>query len=321
MARCKVFSMHSDRFPFALPHLDRNALARSERGFLERIRREPSTRIAAVYDRQLAVVPAGGGETGERLRWFIADEFPGFLREHPETLWLYVGRQDGVDVVAIVIPELVEGVSTREWRTGVVWRELRQFVEGGAWSECEVALPAVALANWHVTALFCGRCGGRTQLSQSGWVRVCENCSVEHFPRTDAAVIMAVVDEDDRLLLGNSTKWPRNRFSTLAGFVEPGETLEAAVRREVLEETSVRVSDVAYWESQPWPFPASLMLGYFARAVSHSIVVEEDEIREARWFTRAELRDGAERGSIGLPGATTIARGLIEAWLAGEHRL
>ncbi len=312
--------MHSDRF-FALPHLDRNALARSQPAFLERIRRTPGTRIAAVYDRQLAVLPAVGGEEGEKLRWFIADEFPNFLSEHPDTLWLYLGRQDGVDVIAVVIPELVEGVSTQEWRSGVLWRELRQFVEAGAWAECEVALPAVALANWHVTALFCGRCGGRTHLAQSGWVRVCEHCSVEHFPRTDAAVIMAVIDDDDRLLLGNSTKWPAGRFSTLAGFVEPGETLEAAVRREVLEETAVHVSDVAYWDSQPWPFPASLMLGYFARATSHDIVVEEDEIRQARWFTRAQLLDEVERGNVGLPGPTTIARGLIEAWLAKEHGL
>ena len=148
------------------------------------------------------------------------------------------------------------------------------------------------------------------------WVLQCERCGTEHFPRSDPAVIM-LVTRGDRLLLGQSHRFPKdmNWFSTLAGFVEPGENLEDAVRREVLEEVGVRVGDVAYHSSQPWPFPASLMLGFYAEGLSEEIVLEAAEMRDARWFTADEI---ANREALGfnLPPPESIARRLIDDWLA-----
>jgi NAD+ diphosphatase len=173
---------------------------------------------------------------------------------------------------------------------------------------------AVALANWHATHSHCPRCGAPTRVATAGHTRVCEVDGSEHYPRTDPAVIMAVVDDDDRLLLGRQAVWPENRFSTLAGFVEPGESLEQAVRREVGEEVGVEIGDVDYLGSQPWPFPSSLMLGFVARARTVEIDRGDGEIAEARWFTREGLRDDVAHGRVLLSPPVSIARRLIEHW-------
>lgn len=305
--------------------LDRNAVARAREGLITEVLADSATRILAVYDRQIAVVDSPVGADLPGIRWFIADDIPSFLRAHPDSLWLYLGETDGTNqgsghsVVALVIPDLVDGVSTSTWRSDLSWRGLREMASQADSFEASLALPAVALANWHVTALFCGRCGGSTHVTGAGWVRTCRDCGVDSFPRTDSAVIMAITDDSDRLLLGNSVKWEENRFSTLAGFVEPGETLESAVRREVFEESGVVVGRVEYFASQPWPFPASLMLGYFGHATETAIVVDEQEIRSARWFTRSELRAQYAAGEVSLPGTGSIARRLIETWLSHEN--
>jgi NAD+ diphosphatase len=176
---------------------------------------------------------------------------------------------------------------------------------------------AVGLSNWHARHGFCPKCGSPTSVAAAGHVRVCTGCGTEHFPRNDPAVIMLVVDDDDRCLLGHNPAWPPGRFSTLAGFVEPGESLEQAVIREVHEEVGVRVADVRYEGSQPWPFPASLMLGFTAHATDPTISVDVAEITEARWFTREELIIAGKRGEALMPGAISIARWLIELWFGG----
>jgi NAD+ diphosphatase len=177
---------------------------------------------------------------------------------------------------------------------------------------------ALALANWHGTHTHCPRCGAPTRVTQAGYVRVCEADGSEHFPRTDPAVIMTVVDDDERLLLGRQAVWPAGRFSTLAGFVEPGEALEAAVRREVMEECGIVVDDVRYVASQPWPFPASLMCGFSAHAATTDVHVDGVEISEARWFTRASLRDALAAREVLAPNRLSIARFLIEDWYGGS---
>ena len=149
---------------------------------------------------------------------------------------------------------------------------------------------AVALENWQRLHRFCSRCGERTVIAAAGHIRRCPACGAEHYPRTDPAVIMLVTDDQDRVLLGRQVHWPEGRFSTLAGFVEPGESIEQSVRREVFEEAGVTVGEVEYVASQPWPFPSSLMLGFMARATSSEITVDGEEIQEARWFSREELR-------------------------------
>jgi NAD+ diphosphatase len=177
---------------------------------------------------------------------------------------------------------------------------------------------AVALFNWHATHPRCPRCGAETEIAADGHLRRCPRDGSEHYPRTDPAVIMAVVDGEDRLLLGHQAKWPDGRFSTLAGFVEPGESLEMAVAREVAEESGVVVETVDYAGSQPWPFPCSLMLGFFARSSSVAVTPDGVEITDARWFTREDLAAAVAAGDVLLPPAVSIARHLIEGWYGGE---
>lgn len=197
------------------------------------------------------------------------------------------------------------------------WRSLREV--GAALDDHEAALLAegVALTNWHATHQYCPRCGAPTEVGQAGWTTVCTSDGSEHYPRTDPAVIMAVVDADDRLLLGHGTSWPPGRMSTLAGFVEPGESLEAAVRREVVEEVGVVIGDVVYRGSQPWPFPASVMLGFRAYAETTEISVDGSEVDEARWFTRDSMLAAIERGELLMSPSISISRRLIEDWFGG----
>ena len=180
---------------------------------------------------------------------------------------------------------------------------------------------AVGLANWHATHTHCPRCGTPTVVASAGFTRVCPADQSEHYPRTDPAIIVLVTDASgERCLLGSSARWAGRRFSTLAGFVEPGESAEAAVVREVGEESGVVVGEVDYLGSQPWPFPSSLMLGFTARALSPDAVPVADgvELLETRWFTRAEIDKGIADGSLGLPPAVSIARRLIEHWYGSE---
>jgi NAD+ diphosphatase len=181
-----------------------------------------------------------------------------------------------------------------------------------------LAAYARAMLYWHGRQRHCGVCGGATAPRDGGHTRVCraEACKTEFFPRTDPAVIMLVHD-GERVLLGRQTRWPKGMFSTLAGFVEPGETIEEAVAREIKEESGVRVDDVRYFRSQPWPYPASLMIGFFARATSTEIDLGEQELEDARWFEREQLRDPKAHGFF-VPGPFSIAGQLIAAWLAGE---
>ena len=178
---------------------------------------------------------------------------------------------------------------------------------------------ARGIIHWHRNHRFCGRCGGPTESRQAGHQRSCADpsCGREHYPRTDPAVIMLVTrdGDDGACLLGRQSAWPAGRFSTLAGFVEPGETLEAAVAREVFEETAVQVSDVRYLGSQPWPFPASLMVGFRARATSRRIKFDKVELQDARWFTRDQVQNFEKLG-YRLPRPDSIARWLVDTWLA-----
>lgn len=185
--------------------------------------------------------------------------------------------------------------------------------------EANLAAHARALVGWHASQVYCGRCGSAARPAAAGNARLCVNddCGAQVFPRVDPAIIV-LVHKDDRCLLGRQAAWPEGRYSTIAGFVEPGESLEDAVRREVYEETDVRVGRVDYHSSQPWPFPAALMLGFVAEAKSTSIALNDGELEDARWFTRAELLAGACK----LPFRISIARRLVDHWigLAGDSQ-
>jgi len=179
---------------------------------------------------------------------------------------------------------------------------------------------AAALLNWHRRHRFCSVCGNPSLIEEAGLLRRCPACGAEHHPRTDPVVIMLVVDDErDRVLLGRQPSWPPGRYSALAGFVEPGESLEDAVAREVREESGVEVTAARYDSSQPWPFPSSLMLGFTAAYVSGEAVASDGELEEARWFSRAELEEAAAGGGdMRLPPPIAIARTLVDAWLAAR---
>ena len=175
---------------------------------------------------------------------------------------------------------------------------------------------ALSLANWHRRHSFCSVCGATTALNRGGWSRHCTACGAEHYPRVDPVVIM-LATHDDRLLLGRQPHYPPGRYSALAGFVESGETIEAAVARELFEEAGIRVADVRYIASQPWPFPSSLMIGARADALGDALTVDTNELEDARWFTRAEVADalaGAPDAAFLPPPPSAIARTLLEHW-------
>lgn len=195
--------------------------------------------------------------------------------------------------------------------------ELRGVMTGLAPRDAELVVTAKALAQWHASHGFCAACGARSEPAMGGWQRNCPTCGAHHFPRTDPVVIM-LVTRGNSLLMGRSPGWPQGMYSLLAGFVEPGETLEAAVRREVFEEAGVHLGRVAYLASQPWPFPASLMFGCRAEALTETIAIDPAEIEAARWVTREEMLAvvAGEHPEMKAPRRGAIAGFLIEAWLA-----
>ena len=190
----------------------------------------------------------------------------------------------------------------------------------GALAEDEAPLfaAALSLAWWHSRHLFCANCGASTEIERGGWSRRCPECSGQHFPRVDPVVIM-LAEHEGRLLLGRQPQYPPGRYSALAGFLEPGESIEAAVARELHEEAGIKVADVIYVASQPWPFPSSLMIGCHARALGDELTIDRTELDDARWFTREEIAaalKGDPDAAFQPPPRFAIARTLLEHWLA-----
>jgi NAD+ diphosphatase len=296
-------SQFTARLPLSRHRIDRDYLARERPALFEELWAEPATRVlvlrttgALLRDDALALLPPG---------------------EVPEAdLLLYLGRglDDGTAYAAAVLTDAQAAV----FGDDAEWGDLRSL--GSTLDDLQAGLftEAVALANWHATHRFSPRTGKPTVPALGGWVRRVEGEGHDLFPRTDAAIIVGVTDSQDRILLGSNAMWAANRYSLLAGFVEPGESLENAVMREVFEESGVRVKDPVYLGSQPWPFPASLMLGYRAtvdETVESAMAPDGDEILEVRWFSRDELT--AALGEIALPGPTSIARVILEDWYGG----
>lgn len=234
-----------------------------------------------------------------QVRWVSPQEAPPGER-------LLLGDRDGVVHFAVVTHSHAPDD----------WVDLRQAGATLRTHDAGLVVQAQALAGWHHAHRFCPRCGGGLVPMDGGYVLRCESCERKHFPRTDPAVIMLVTD-GERALLGRQPSWPSGRYSTLAGFVDPGESLEHAVAREVKEEAGIEVGEVSYFGNQPWPFPASLMVGFVAEATTTDIDVDAHEIEDARWFTREQMRAEAEAGTLVLPGGISISRSLIEHWYGG----
>ncbi len=286
------------------PVLDRRGDLRPDPELLTRLLADPSTRVLHLVGDRVRVEGAHDHPTGVTLG-APADE-------DASRLAFYLGEAGGTAYVGVVADDLAGDVEG-----DAAWRTLRQV--GAELDDLGAAVfcTTLALANWHRAHGHCPRCGSPTEPALGGWIRRCPADGSEHYPRTDMAVIMAVVDADDRLLLARGKGFRGNGMSVLAGFVEPGETLAAAVAREVAEEVGVEVADVTYLGDQPWPFPSSLMLGFTARALGTDLRLQPEEIEAARWFTRAELGDAIADGSVVVSGRISISRRLVEHWYGG----
>lgn len=315
MSDTPALGSFSSRLPLARAALDRDHLGRA--GGIDALLDDARTRAIVLHEgRALLATPTS-----------LAILPPSIVPQ--AALAVYLGRTtnpapdlaEGTPIVALAVDSTEGFDGLDDTPTGPAqWGDLRRI--GASLDERDAGLftQALAILNWHSVSRFSPVAGVETVPDQAGWVRRDET-GKEYFPRTDAAVIVGVLDADDRLLLGSNALWEANRFSLLAGFVEPGESLEAAAIREVFEESGVRVENPRYLGSQPWPFPASLMVGFEARAAAGADLTgrpDGEEIVALRWFTRAELTAAVDAGEVLLPGRTSIARAIIEHWYGGE---
>ncbi|GAA3545169.1 hypothetical protein AFL01nite_15830 [Aeromicrobium flavum] len=263
----------------------------------EELWRTPDLRVLVLGGEHVATTD------GPALRWVTPDQAP-------DGEWILLGDQDGTRYAAVAVQRVPAELNPVSIRT------LAPLLHP---DELSLAIHAVGLGRWLQSHTYCSRCGEYLYSQQAGHLRVCPSCGAEHHPRTDPAVIMLVTDTDDRALLARNPQWPPGRFSTLAGFVEPGETLEDAVRREVAEEVGVTVGEATYLGSQPWPFPQSLMLGFRVQATDTELTLDPQEIAEARWFTRGELLEAIKGEELVLPPrGVSISSWLVEQWYGGE---
>jgi len=290
--------------------LDRIATRREDHTWIEQQLGNPDSLFVPVWrSRNLVSVT----DTGNPEAVYISGEAAAALRMKGGA-WAFLGLLEDRAVFAIDISSEDDPVPLLPEALGK-FLDLRSVGWGVPRPEAAVLAHARGLLHWRQRHKFCGACGGACAVKSSGHVMQCTICEAQHFPRTDPAVIM-LVHRGDRALLGHSTRFPRaTMYSTLAGFVEPGETLEEAVRREVLEESGITVGDVHYHSSQPWPFPGNIMLGFYAEGLSDEITIDPEELKDARWFSRQEMRDNKQHG-FELPRVDSIARRLIEDWLA-----
>ncbi len=287
--------------------IDRVSNLRDDEAAVAALRARADAKFAAVWRGRSLL---DGVEAGQpRAVWLNQTQVADFADRD----WALLGLHDGIPVLAIDFSDLEDA-------TGVLPEHLGSLVDlrsvAGLLPADEASMLAHArgLMHWRVRHRFCGVCGGVCQPRSAGNAMACTQCGAQHFPRTDPAVIMLVTD-GDRVLLGHSKRFPNSTmYSTLAGFVEPGESLEEAVAREVFEEAGIRVGKVVYHSSQPWPFPASIMLGYYAEALSFDITIDPAELEDARWFSRDQLRN-PEAVGISLPRVDSIARRLLEDWM------
>jgi len=288
--------------------VDRATVRRADTAWVAAAWADPGTRVLVVSDSQALVRTVDGRHELVFVSPAAAPKGTRFL--------LGVDTDD-VAYFGVSVPGGVSGVRSEEKDAQLM--SLRQV--GALLSDRDAGLltHAVALANWHDTHTHCPRCGTPTVPAPAGHLTTCPKDGTEHFPRLDPAVIMLVTDPEDRCLLARNALWPKGRMSVLAGFVEPGESAEHAVAREVFEETAITVGHIRYLGSQPWPMPRSLMLGFQAAApAGQQITVDADEIGEARWFTREQMRAAIDAGELALAPTSSIARRLIEFWYGGE---
>lgn len=298
--------------------LDRLAHRRADAQFLERLRSAGDARFMVLRDGK-PVVRSNPDRTATRLAWLSAAELRGLGETLEHALLLGVERMSGSGRFALSLSETEAGRGAATLTPAV---DLRSLATQGVMPSDELSLAgqAKALFHWHEDNRCCGRCGAATRAVDGGWKRACTACAHVIFPRLDPVVIMLVGD-GERCVLAHEPRFPERMYSTLAGFVEPGEDIAAAVRRETREEVGLEVVDVRFHSAQPWPFPHSLMLGCLAIAPPGRLVVDATEIADARWLSRSEVRsmlEGTHPEGLWVPGPQAIAHWLIRAFADGH---
>jgi NAD+ diphosphatase len=309
--------------PLARSAVDRDNVLRDEPGLMQKLWSDSATRVLALWDGRTLLMGSPDHPTPQ-LRLHETGEFTDVLAAGSVSVEAYLGftvsDEDEVPAKTKVILAVLDAAGAAALEADVEqWHGLRRTGAGLSARDAGLYAEALALTNWHETHLYCPRCGEATEIIQAGWVRDCPRDGHQIFPRTDPAIIVSVIDEQDRILLGSQGVWEDNRWSILAGFVEPGESLAAAVQREVFEESGVRVIAPEYLGSQSWPFPYSLMVGFTARVdpahEGDALAPDGVEIEKLRWFSREEI--AAEADQLLLPGKLSIAGAMIEQWYGG----
>jgi NAD+ diphosphatase len=286
--------------PLARFTVDRAAHLRASASWLDDVLSNDQTRAVLVHDGQVAVTDA-------LSLHLVKSESLSSLSNLRDRAFL-LGADEDHTFIGVRVDDRDDSV--------VLWASMRDIGATMSAQDVGLAITATALASWHWSHEFCPQCGHRTDVVEAGWARRCPIDNRQHFPRTEPAVIVAVEDHDGRLLLGRRTNWAEGWYSILAGFVEAGESSESAVLREIREESGVELdaTSLKYLGSQPWPFPASLMMAYRATATTVDLVPDGDEIAELRWVSASELRDACQAGLMKLPNRTSIAWHVIEHW-------
>jgi NAD+ diphosphatase len=299
-----------DIYCFAGNPLDRASERRRDTAWIASLVDDPAARILPLRELR----PLTRGSSVPVLDWQKLAPWRQLI-EHGATL-VFLGIDDerpyfAIDASGAEIPHADEGEA-------IDARTLAPLLPAG---EAAILAEARSLVDWHARHRFCAQCGSPTRVTAAGWVRRCPECKASHYPRSDPVTIMLAI-RGERALLGRNRRRPGSRFSCLAGFMEPGETLEECVRREVHEESGVRVGRVKYLACQPWPFPSSLMMGFLCEALTEEITVDPEELAEARWFEREEIRAMVERAATGpddptqvsVPGPVAIAHQICRRW-------
>ena len=300
---------HVTKHFYSSSWIDRAAPLRLDADWLRQRVGDPTSMFLPVW-RDRSLIAAGDEPAAGLLH---GADIPPQVALH-ESVFLGLA-EGGLATFAVLLPDAPDPHSS--WlEGGATFGDLRQFGPVMTPQAAGLLAYARAVGHWHSTHRFCGACGAATESLNGGWLRRCSSvdCGRQHFPRTDPAIIVRVV-HGERILLGRQAAWPKCRYSVLAGFVEPGESLEDAVRREVLEETGIVCGEVGYVSSQPWPFPASLMLGFSTVAESDTITRGDEELEDARWFSRQQIVDAVAAGELRLSPEISISRTLIDAWI------
>jgi NAD+ diphosphatase len=290
-----------DQLPLARFEVDRAANLRTDPNWLEGIWNSESTRVLVLKSGNLPV-------TDDLSLILVKPDHLNLTAEQASKYVSLLGISESKTYLAYFTNE--------DDLTEASWVSLRNVGSQLTSFDVGLATSATALGAWHNNHQFCAKCGAKTLVTGAGWSRTCSVEKTEHYPRTEPAMIVAVEDEAGRILLGRRKEWAPGWFSTLAGFVEAGESVEACVVREVFEESGIKVDrqSLRYLGSQPWPFPASLMLGYRATALTTNLKNDDDEMAEVRWFSRDEFTQACENKTLQLPNTTTIAWHLIGHW-------